>query len=95
MASAAALRTVDDLRRYVHDTLCQHESLVADQFVLQEIRLTRCGRVCGLQFVLRGPRNVRLGAVWASEQNQLYFYNARGDRFRKEQLEPLALEDAA
>jgi hypothetical protein len=88
MARAAALRTKDDLRRYVHDTLCAHENLVPEQFALQEIGLTRAGRRCGTQFVLRGPREVRLAAVWASEQNQLYFYDALGARFRKEQLEP-------
>jgi hypothetical protein len=86
MACAATLRSVDELRRYVHEVLCQHENLVADQFQLQEISLTRRGTPCGLQFILRGPRNVRLGAVWASDHNQLYFYDARGERFRKEQL---------
>lgn len=86
MVPAAALRTVDDLRQYVHQTLCQHENLVVDQFVLHEIPLTRNGERCGLHFVLRGPRNVRLGAVWAKAPNQLYFYDARGGRFRKEQL---------
>lgn len=79
-----AVCSVDDLSRYVHETLCRHENLVAEQFELQQIALTRAGQPCGLQFVLRGPRNVRLGAVWASDLNQLYFYDARGERFRKE-----------
>lgn len=94
MAEATAhVHSLDDLRRYVHGTLCQHENLVADQFALQVVALTRLGQRCGLQFILRGPRSVRLGAVWAKEQNQLYFYDARGERFRKELLaQPLALE---
>lgn len=79
-----AVCSVADLSRYVHETLCRHENLVAEQFELQQIALTRSGQPCGLQFVLRGPRNVRLGAVWASDLNQLYFYDARGERFRKE-----------
>lgn len=91
MACAATLRSVDDLRRYVQEVLCEHENLVADQFSLQQISLTRAGSPCGLQFILRGPRDVRLGAVWASDRNQLYFYDARGERFRKEQL-PARLE---
>jgi hypothetical protein len=96
MARAAALRSVDDLRRYVHETLCQHENLVADQFVLQQLTLTRSGQRCGLQFILQGPRNVRLGAVWAADRNQLFFYDACGRRFGKEQLpERLQLEEAA
>ena len=83
---SAHVHTVDDLRSYVHDTLCRHENLVAEQFVLQVIPLTQVGKNCGLQFILRGPRSVRLGAVWASRQNQLYFYDARGERFQKERL---------
>ena len=92
----AHVQTLDDLHRYVHGTLCQHENLVADQFALQVIPLTRLGERCGLQFILRGPRSVRLGAVWASEHNQLYFYDARGERFRKEPLsQRLILETEA
>lgn len=82
----ARVQTVDDLRQYVHGKLCRHENLVAEQFALQIIPLTRMGQRCGLQFILRGPRQVRLGAVWASDQNQLYFYDARGERFLKQSL---------
>lgn len=78
--------TVADLCRYVHETLCRHENLVADQFALQTTLLTRMGQTCGLQFLLKGPRSVRLGAVWSSDQNQVYFYNARGERFLKQIL---------
>jgi hypothetical protein len=86
MPRPATLRSVDDLRRYVRHTLCQHENLVPEQFQLGETSLSRGGEPCGLQFVLNGPRNVRLGAVWAADHNQLYFYDARGERFHKEQL---------
>ncbi len=97
MADALAhVRTLDDLRSYVHSTLCSHENLVAEQFALQMIPLTRLGSHCGMQFLLRGPRSVRLGAVWASEHNQLYFYDARGERFRKEAIpQPITLEPNA
>ena len=77
---------LDALRRYVHESLCQHENLVADQFELEITPLTRSGALCGLQFLLRGPRSVRLGAVWASDHNLLYLYDARGERFHKEKL---------
>jgi hypothetical protein len=81
-----AVRSMQELRQYVHETLCGHENLVPEQFQLQEVPLTRLGERCGMQFLLRGPRNVRLGAVWASDRNQLFFYDARGERFRKEQI---------
>ncbi len=84
--AAVSVQSMSELRRYVHETLCGHENLLPEQFELQEVPLTRLGENCGLQFVLRGPRNVRLGAVSASDRNQLFFYDARGERFRKEQL---------
>ena len=80
------VQTMDALRHYVHERLCRHENLVAEQFVLEMIKLTRKGVLCGMQFLLRGPRSVRLGAVWASDHNHLYLYDARGERFHKEQL---------
>ena len=48
--------------------------------------LVRRGECCGRQFTLFGPRSVRLGAVWAADRNDLYFYDARGERFRKERM---------
>ena len=80
------IQSLAELRDYVHRVLCDHENLIAEQFVLQELALTRRGRCCGRQFLLQGPRSVRLGAVWASDQNELYYYDARGERFRKERL---------
>ena len=90
------VHTLDDLRRHVHDTLCRHENLEADQFALHVVALTRLGSRCGMQFMLRGPRSVRLGAVWNAEQNHVYFYNARGERFLKQQLsQPVAFDPEA
>jgi len=62
---------------------------VAEQFAMEAIPLTRMGCLCGMQFLLRGPRSVRLGAVWATDHNHLYFYDARGERFHKEKLTAL------
>lgn len=87
MAKAAVcLPSLTELRQYVHETLCRHENLLPDQFHLQETPLQRWGSRCGLQFLLRGPRSIRLGAVWSSEHRLIYFYNATGERFLKESL---------
>jgi hypothetical protein len=82
----SGVQSVDALHRYVHERLCQHENLVADQFAMEVTPLTRRGTFCGLTFYLRGPRSVRLGAVWAADLNQLYLYDAKGERFSKEHL---------
>ncbi len=91
------IQSLTDLRDYVLLTLCEHENLIPEQFSLQELILTRRGTPCGRQFILQGPRSVRLGAVWAGDRNDLYFYDARGERFRKERLSGLVttLSDAA
>lgn len=80
------LRTTNDLRQFIHETLCEKESLVLGQFRLSEMELTKRGRFCGIQFLLHGPRSVRLGAVWAAETNVIYLYDASGRRFEKVRL---------
>ena len=75
-----------DLRADVHQQLCAKENLLQDQFALSEAQLVRRSRPCGLQFLLQGPRSVRLGAIWASDTNMLYFYDACGERFAKLKL---------
>jgi hypothetical protein len=80
------IRSLGDLRNYVHKTLCEKENLLAEQFRLSEMQLSRRGRDCGLQFSIHGPRQIRLGAIWAADHNMLYFYDARGVRYRKARL---------
>lgn len=84
--STRDLRTLDDLRTFIHKTLCQKENLLEEQFTMTEMQLMRRGRECGLQFSLHGPRSVRLGAIWASDHNVVYFYDARGERYLKLKL---------
>jgi len=81
-----SIRTIEELHTYVHHVLCEHESLLSDQFATSSIELRRKGRPCGMQFSLRGPRELRLGAVWAADHNVILFYDARGERFRRDRL---------
>ena len=76
----------EELRIFVHKTLCERENILEDQFGLTETALIRRGRDCGLHFCLQGPRSVRLEAIWVADRNTLYFYDARGIRFLKIQL---------
>ena len=89
------LRTVDDLRGFVHRALCEKENLLAEQFPLTEMPLVRRGKACGLQFSLDGPRDVRLGAVWAADMGVVYLYDARGNRYATLKLaRPLKADEA-
>lgn len=80
------IRTMEDLRSFIHHTLCQRENLLADQFGTSESRLVKGGEECGRQYSLRGPRSVKLSAIWSSEQNQIFFYGANGERYLKVKL---------
>ncbi|RLS51166.1 MAG: hypothetical protein DWH91_19760 [Planctomycetota bacterium] len=80
------IRTFAELRQFVHAQLCAKESLLDDQFETRETELVMRGRTCGRQYHLHGPRSIRLGAVWAGDQNQLYFYDTQGERYSKLQL---------
>jgi len=85
-ASYDGVRSLDELRALVHRKLCEKENLLPEMFTLSEMQLTRKSRPCGLQFSLHGPRNVRLGAIWASDHNVVYLYDAHGVRFEKLRL---------
>ncbi|NOX54491.1 MAG: hypothetical protein GXP27_08640 [Planctomycetes bacterium] len=89
------ISSFSDLKRFIHRTLCEKENLLPDQFTMSETQLTRRGRVCGMRFSIRGPRAVRLGAIWASDHNYIYFYDARGVRFRKVRLRNRLLPEFA
>jgi hypothetical protein len=82
----STIETLAALRDFIHTTLCEKENLVRDQFSMGETPLVLYGAPCGLQFTIRGPRSIRLSAVWASDPNMVYFYDARGERFLKVQL---------
>jgi len=81
-----SIHSLDELREFVHKTLCGRENILEDQFGLTETALIRNGRDCGLHFCLQGPRSVRLEAIWVADRNTLYFYDARGTRFLKIRL---------
>jgi hypothetical protein len=81
-----AIRNLDDLRAFVHKTLCDRENILQDQFSLTETALIRGGKDCGKHFWVQGPRSVRLEAIWVADRNIIYFYDARGVRYLKIQL---------
>lgn len=86
LESLEAICNLDELRAFIHKTLCDRENILQDQFGMTETSLIRNGQPCGLQFSLLGPRSIRLEAIWVADRNLLYFYDARGTRFLKVQL---------
>lgn len=77
---------MDELRQFVHQHLCSKENLLEDQFGMVETPIVRGGQQCGLQFLLQGPRAVRLSAVWTSDKNEIFLYDAAGERYQKIEL---------
>ncbi|MEY3227571.1 MAG: hypothetical protein RLZZ536_2190 [Planctomycetota bacterium] len=84
--SLSEIRTFEQLRHFVHVHLCRRENLLEYQFPMTELEIQQGGRRCGVQFLLHGPRSVRLAAVWAESVNELLFYDATGHRFNRIQL---------
>ena len=90
--SSMSFLNLDELKSFVRTKLGECENLLADQFPFTETKLIRDGRECGRQYVLHGPRSVRLNAIWVSEKNELFFYDARGERFEKLRLTSMPAE---
>lgn len=91
---SANILNIDELRTFVHAQLCARENLLEDQFRTREEALIMRGRTCGRQFQLHGPRSIRLGAIWAADQNLIYFYDTQGERYLKVELQT-SITDAA
>lgn len=81
MESVAFLPTVDELRRHVLKTLCEHDRLDPEQTPISQGLITRRGKPCGLFFQVHGPRMLKTQAVWAGEENRILFYDCSGARF--------------
>jgi hypothetical protein len=94
---AQRIETLDDLRRFVSQTICDHEQLEADAYVMTELVLQRSGMPCGRYFCLHGPRATKYSAIWVSDRNTVLFYDSTGERFLKaefDEAESLALSAA-
>ena len=81
MPITIALPTLPALREHVHAVLCQHEQLDPAQTPLSQAVITRRDRPCGLFFQARGPRQLKVYAVWAGEEDRILFYDSTGGRF--------------
>ncbi|MEZ6066434.1 MAG: hypothetical protein R3B90_12170 [Planctomycetaceae bacterium] len=82
-ADALELKTLADLRNFIHIELCARENLLPEESRMHEMAIRREGELCGMQFFVHGPRLVRLSAVWAAEQNVVFLYDARGERYNR------------
>jgi len=78
---------LDDLRTYICHTICEHEQLEPDAYVMTELVLTRSGTPCGRYFCLHGPRATKYSAIWVSDRNTVLFYDSTGERFLKAEIE--------
>jgi hypothetical protein len=83
---ACPMQNLNDLRKFINKTLCEHHELELDAFPLTERILLRAGQPCGVYFCLHGPRSVKFSAIWETDRNSILFYGATGERFRKVQL---------
>jgi hypothetical protein len=87
MATATkSLPSIEDLRKHVLETLCEHDKLDPDQTPFFQGLVKRSGRPCGLFFQVQGPRQVRSYALWASDENRILFYDGVGQRFAETRL---------
>lgn len=81
-----SLPGVDDLRNYVHETLCLHDHIDPQQAPLQHFRITRRDRLCGFYFQVNGPRSLKVHAIWAGDENRILFFDSTGTRYAETRL---------
>ena len=82
------IRDINDLKEYVHKTICDQNELELGVFPFAERILARSGKPCGIFFCLYGPRSVKFTAIWEMERNTVLFYASSGERIMKTVLPP-------
>ncbi len=80
------IHDLNDLKNFVHQTICDQNELELGVFPFAERILARGGRPCGILFCLYGPRSVKFTAIWETERNTILFYGSSGERIMKTQL---------
>jgi hypothetical protein len=85
-AQPIQIDNLNELRTYVHQTICDQNELQPGAFQVTERILVRGRQPCGIFFCLHGPRSVKLTAIWETERNTVLFYDSAGQRVRKLQL---------
>lgn len=78
--------SLEELREYVHAQLCHRENLLQSQSPIREESLLRQGLRCAIQYIVQGPRQVRLMAIWDADRNEILFYDSHGTRYQKAPL---------
>lgn len=81
LTTPSEIKTLDELRDYIHVALCRKENLLEHHFPMTELELKRSGSRCGYQYILHGPRSVKLSAVWDQASNEILLYDVVGRRF--------------
>jgi hypothetical protein len=67
MADGLRIDTLEELCRFVADTLARLENLKAEHLNFTQEVLYRQGSPCGMYFCLYGPRELQLSAIWETE----------------------------
>jgi hypothetical protein len=86
MSAPLQIDNLNDLRNYLHQTICEQNELECGAFQVTERILVRGRRPCGIFFCLHGPRSVKLTAIWETDRNTILFYSSSGERTLKAQL---------
>lgn len=81
VTSSRKIQSLNDLRDYVNETLCNCDQLEIGAFHMTERMLLRSGKPCGMYFCLHGPRAVKFTAIWDAGTNSVLFYGSTGERF--------------
>ena len=86
LSTAEQISNLENLRKYVIESLCEQNQLELGAFPVSERILVRGTTPCGLFFCLHGPRSVKFTAIWETERNSILFYGATGERIHKTRL---------
>ena len=84
--AVVSLQTTQELKDFVHNTLCALDRLDPVQCPLSSVPLLRKGRPCGSTFQVIGPRQLRTSAIYSADDARLLIYDSTGTRVKEYRL---------
>lgn len=72
---------MQELERFMADTLCQQERLDISQVKIHRSWMRKGNNLVGIVVRVDGPRLMRSQAIWSEQENRVLFYDSAGHRF--------------
>jgi hypothetical protein len=86
LRSIESFSSLEELAKFIWISLAKPDRLDLDQVDRRIAPVRRGEALTSWEFLLEGPRRLRMVALWLVDTQQILFYDSTGKRFRETRL---------